>query len=67
MKYDSLVLDEILSTEKWKTTAQIRKEAQKLAKKTINWYTIHYLLNSLAEEEKVEKAEAENVTLWRKT
>ncbi len=66
MKYDNLVLTKVLDNEKWKTTAQIQKEVQKLAKKSINWYTIHYLLGSLEKVGKAEKAEAENVTLWKK-
>lgn len=67
MKYDKLVFEKILDEKEWKSTARIKRETETIAKKSINWYTIYYLLENLLREKKVEKIESDNVVLWRKT
>ena len=64
MKYRDTVM-KILDSG-WKSTSHIRKEVEKKEKKTINWYTVNYLLEGLLKEGKVEKAESNRVTLWKK-
>lgn len=66
MKYDKLVLEKILNDKEWKSTAKIKRETELSAKKSINWYTIYYLLENLLKEKKVEKIESDNVVLWRR-
>lgn len=67
MKYKSIVMKSILSKTDWKSTSQIKKETEKKAGKSINWYTINYLLETLLKEKFVETIKSNNVTLWRRT
>ena len=66
MKYENTVLDEVLSNEEWKTPTQIKRETEKLVKKSINWYSIRFILEKLLQEKRVEKVDSENTTRWRK-
>lgn len=66
MKYRQIILKSVLDKNKWKTTFKIKIETEKLANKTINWYSVKQLLMCLFEEGMIEKTESDNIILWRK-
>jgi len=65
MKYKDLVF-KILDKEKWRSTSDIKKQAESSVKKSINWYSIHYVLEDLLKDGKVERIQSNKITLWRK-
>lgn len=65
MKHKDTILNKVLNKE-WKSTNKIRTEAQDLAKKCINWDSVHHILTDLFEEKKVKRLKTDGRTLWKK-
>jgi len=64
-KYQRYAL-EVLDKYKWKSTNSMKKELEKIHKKSINWHILFIALEILEKQNKIERIELVRTIAWRR-